>query len=39
MKNQDVIVEMFQPHEPIPEAAAGKIDHYAFDEYSRLRKP
>lgn len=31
MKNQDVIVEMFQPHEPILEAAAGKIDHYAFD--------
>ena len=31
MKNQDVVVEMFQPTEPISREASGKIDHYAFD--------
>ena len=31
MKNQDVVIEMYQPVEPIPKDAAGKIDHYAFD--------
>lgn len=31
MKNQDVVVEMYQPAEPIPQKVSGKIDHYAFD--------
>lgn len=31
MKNQDVVVEMYQPVEPIPKEVSGKIDHYAFD--------
>ncbi len=31
MKNQDVVVEMYQPLQPIPQEVSGKIDHYAFD--------
>ena len=31
MKNKDVVIEMYQPVEPIPQEVSGKIDHYAFD--------
>ncbi len=31
LKNADVVLELFQPLEPLPEILAGKIDHYSFD--------
>ena len=38
LKNDDVMYEMFQANPLLPEAAAGKIDHYSFDSHHRRHR-